>query len=127
VELLPSLPEAPVAASLDRDQFLSMLTNLLFNALDVTPPGGRVSLTLALAPDGGFRIDIADNGPGIAPAVMEKLFMPFVTTKPTGTGLGLTMARRVARAHGGALTASNREQGGACFTLTLPRTGETHA
>ncbi len=127
VDLVPSVLAVPVSAPVDRDQFLSMLTNLLINALDATPPGGRVGLTLGLNPDGNLRIDISDTGPGISPQAMEKLFMPFVTTKPTGTGLGLTMARRVARAHGGSLTAVNRAQGGACFTLILPRTGETHA
>ena len=50
------------------------------------------------------------------------MFAPFATTKPTGTGLGLTVARRIARDHGGTLTAANRPEGGAVFTLTLPAT-----
>jgi two-component system, NtrC family, sensor histidine kinase HydH len=121
VVLSTDVPETPLKSPLDRDQFLSMLTNLLFNALDVTPPGGHVRLAVARTRDGTLRIDVSDSGPGIAPAAFEKLFTPFATTKPTGTGLGLTMARRIARDHGGSLTAANRPEGGACFTFTLPQ------
>ena len=67
-----------------------------------------------------MSVEVTDTGPGIDPAVAARLFTPFVTTKPTGTGLGLTVARRVARDHGGTLTAANRPEGGARFTLTLP-------
>jgi len=127
VELVPSVDGVPLSAPLDRDQFLSLLTNLLFNALDVTPSGGRVGLSVGLTAAGALRIDVTDTGPGIPPAAMDKLFTPFATTKPAGTGLGLTMARRIAHDHGGTLTASNRADGGACFTLTLPRAGDSHA
>ena len=127
VELVPSTPKTPLTASLDRNQFLSMLTNLLFNALDVTPLGGRVGLAASRTGDGALRIDVTDSGPGISPAALEKLFTPFATTKPTGTGLGLTMARRIARDHGGTLTAANRPEGGACFTFLLPLRETIHA
>ena len=63
---------------------------------------------------------VTDTGPGIDLAVANRLFTPFATTKPTGTGLGLTVAQRVAREHGGTLTAANRPGGGACFTLLCP-------
>jgi signal transduction histidine kinase len=109
----------PVAASVDRDQFLSLLTNLLLNAIDATPPGGDVEVQTRHAP-GLLTIEVADTGPGIDPAIATRLFTPFATTKATGTGLGLTIAQRVARDHGGTLTATNRTGGGACFTLTLP-------
>ena len=62
----------------------------------------------------------ADSGPGIDSNILDKLFTPFATTKPTGTGLGLAIARRVARDHGGDLTATNRPEGGAKFTIALP-------
>ena len=120
VELVSTLPDTSLVLPLDRDQFLSMLTNLLFNALDATPPGGRVGLAAQRTEEGALRIDVTDSGPGMAPAALEKLFTPFATTKATGTGLGLTMARRIARDHGGTLTAANRPEGGACFTFTLP-------
>ena len=72
-------------------------------------------------------VEVADTGPGIHEEVADKLFTPFVTTKATGTGLGLTVARRVAQEHGGTLTASSRPAGGACFTLTLPALEASHA
>jgi signal transduction histidine kinase len=125
VKIIPSVPDAPLPASVDRDQFVSMLTNLLLNALDATPPGGSVGI-LVKNSDGDLKIDVTDTGSGIPPTVMEKLFTPFTTTKPTGTGLGLSVARRIARDHGGTLMASNRAEGGACFTFTLPAKEATH-
>jgi signal transduction histidine kinase len=126
VELVANVPDTPLLAPLDGDQFLAMLTNLLFNALDATPPGGRVGICAVRTAEGALKIDVTDSGPGIAPAAMDRLFTPFTTTKPTGTGLGLTVARRIARDHGGALTASNRPEGGACFTFTLPAAEYSH-
>ncbi|HYH68038.1 MAG TPA: ATP-binding protein [Urbifossiella sp.] len=114
------LPAEPAPADVDRDQLLSVLTNLLYNAIDATPPGGDVAVEVGVGPGAAPRVTITDTGRGIDPAVADRLFTPFATTKPTGTGLGLTVARRVARDHGGTLTAANRPGGGACFTLTLP-------
>jgi signal transduction histidine kinase len=115
----------PILASVDRDQFLSLLTNLLLNAIDAAPPGGEVEIRTA-ARDGILKVEVTDTGPGIDPAVADRLFTPFVTTKSTGTGLGLTVAQRVARDHGGKLSAANRKEGGACFTLTLPAAEEAN-
>ncbi len=117
-------PPAPVTAAVDRDQFLSLATNLLFNAIDASPPGGEVAV--ALGPAAGtatVQLEVADRGPGIDPAVESRLFTPFATTKPTGTGLGLSVARRAAEDHGGTLAAAPRPGGGAVFTLTLPTLG----
>jgi len=67
-------------------------------------------------------VEVADNGPGIRAEVLERVFDPFVTTKPEGkgTGLGLAISRRLATAMGGELTGRNRRSGGAAFTLALP-------
>lgn len=121
------LPREPVPVAVDRDQVLSLLTNLLYNAIDATPPGGEVGVRAEPRPGGGLAVVVTDTGVGIDPAVADVLFTPFVTTKPTGTGLGLTVARRVARDHGGTLEAANGPAGGACFTLTLPAGADTHA
>ena len=126
VALRVELSDAPLPALVDRDQMLSLLTNLLFNALDAAPPGGEVGVSAAAGPGRGLTVAVTDNGPGIDPAIAHRLFTPFATTKPIGTGLGLTVARRVARDHGGTLTAANRPEGGAVFTLTLPA-GDPHA
>jgi signal transduction histidine kinase len=127
VALRVESPTKPVPVSVDHDQMLSLLTNLVFNAIDATPPGGEVVVRVESASDGGAVVAVADTGPGVAPEVMDRLFTPFVTTKPTGTGLGLTLARRIAKEHGGTLTAANRTAGGASFTLTLPASEESHA
>lgn len=113
-------PQEPLPVSVDHDQLLSLLTNLLANAVDATPPGGQIGVNTGLDSTGMIQVEVWDTGPGIDPAVAEQLFDPFVTTKPTGTGLGLNVARRIARDHGGTLTVANRPTGGTCFTLTLP-------
>lgn len=110
----------PILASVNSDQLLSLLTNLLFNAIDASPVGGEVALATDTTPEGRIRVQVTDSGLGIDRAISDRLFTPFSTTKPTGTGLGLTIARRIAREHGGDLTAANRVGGGACFVLTLP-------
>lgn len=114
-----SVPQ-PTTTLVDRDQVLTLLTNLMFNAIDAAPPGGEVSARVGADTGGMLTVHVVDNGPGIDPGVADRLFTPFVTTKSTGTGLGLSVARRVARDHGGTLTAANQPGGGACFTVTLP-------
>jgi two-component system, NtrC family, sensor histidine kinase HydH len=113
------LPDVPLPAAVDRDQFLSLLTNLLLNALDASEPGGTIGVRAAEA-DGRLVVEVTDTGRGIDPAMAGRLFTPFATSKPTGTGLGLTVARRIAQDHGGTLVAANRPEGGARFTLTIP-------
>jgi len=113
-------------APIDKDKMLSLLTNLLFNAIDAVPIGGEVGVSIAPGLGGVIQVVVSDNGPGIDQAVAGQLFSPFVTTKPSGTGLGLTVAQKVAKEHGGTLIAENRPEGGACFTLTLPGTEELH-
>ena len=122
-EVSVSAPPDPVPAAVDRDQLLALLTNLLFNALEATPTGGTVGVSVNGAPGGALTVEVTDTGAGIDPAVAPRLFTPFATTKPTGTGLGLSVARRIARDHGGTLTAANRPDRGATFTLTLPSGG----
>lgn len=109
----------PIPAAVDHDQMISLFTNLLFNAIDAAPPGGEVGIQIVPGTS-CILVEVTDTGPGIDPTFTNRLFTPFVTTKPTGTGLGLTIARQVAKDHGGTLTATNRPAGGACFTLTLP-------
>jgi signal transduction histidine kinase len=128
------VPDQPVTAEVDRDQVTSVLVNLLLNALDAMPRGGRLVVGLTrLAPpgladpklQGGARLTVADTGAGISAAVADRLFLPFTSTKPTGTGLGLSICRRIVQDHGGTLTGENRPEGGARFTFTLPTTHET--
>ena len=127
VALRVTVPPGPVTARVDRDQFLSLVTNLLVNAIEVTPPEGRVEVCAEPANGGMIRVMVTDTGPGINPSVAGRLFTPFTTTKANGTGLGLTVARRIARDHGGTLSAANRPEGGACFTATVPAAEASHA
>ena len=96
------------------------LLNLVTNALDAMPGGGTLSITAAARAD-GIRVEVADTGPGIPAEIIERLFDPWVTTKPTGqgTGLGLAIVHDVVRAHGGSISACNRATG-AVFVIDLP-------
>jgi signal transduction histidine kinase len=114
------LPDQPVTADVDPDQLTSVLVNLFLNALDAMPQGGRLSLALDQV-NGKCRLIVTDTGPGIPASVAGRLFTPFASSKPTGTGLGLSVCRRVVLDHGGTLTGENLPEGGARFTITLPR------
>jgi signal transduction histidine kinase len=113
-------PPGPLPVDLDPGQFHTVLVNLLFNALDALPRGGRIDMRLDVH-DGACRLRVADSGPGIAPEMTGRLFTPFASTKPTGTGLGLSLVRRIVEEHGGRIAGENRPEGGACFTIELPR------
>lgn len=104
----------------DGDMLRRALLNLVLNALDVLPAGGEIVLT-AVATSRGLEVEVADSGPGIPPPLIDRLFEPFFTTKPSGTGLGLAIVERIAAAHGGQISAANCPEGGAAFTLQLPR------
>ncbi len=106
----------------DKDKLRQALINLLLNAAEASRPGQRIRVRTRPAPDGAPAIDIeiADRGPGVSDEISADIFKPFFTTKSKGTGLGLGMVHRIARAHGGSLTAGNRPGGGARFTLRLP-------
>jgi signal transduction histidine kinase len=117
-------PPEPVIASADPNQLRQVLLNLLFNALDAQPRGGEVRIAARI--DRANRIDphllmtVTDDGQGIPPSVGDRIFEPFVSTKESGLGLGLSICRRIIEAHGGTLTAANRPTGGAIFTLRFP-------
>jgi len=119
VRIVTKLPEQPAHASVDREQVSSVLINLCFNALDAMPGGGRLEVAL----DGAgqrWRLSVADTGSGISSEALPSLFTPFASTKSMGTGLGLSIAKRIVEEHGGLIEARNRDDGGACFTVTLP-------
>jgi signal transduction histidine kinase len=104
------------------------LLNLLLNALDAMPNGGVVQVSLealpgADSPDGAGRwlvLQVADTGPGLPAELGPAIFAPFVSTKPAGAGLGLSICKRIVEAHGGEIAAANRPNRGAAFTVRLP-------
>lgn len=111
------LPTQACGGSLDVDSVQQVLINLLENAFAAIPAGGWVRLEVACH-DSWLLVSISDNGPGLG-ADPEAVFRPFTSTKADGTGLGLTVARRICEAHEGWLKGRNRPEGGAVFELAL--------
>jgi signal transduction histidine kinase len=115
--------DGPAALSANVDALLlgQAILNLLLNAGEAAGKGGRVWLRYGGPEEAGdirqCRLVVHDTGPGIAPAVMDKIFNPFFTTKETGTGLGLAMVHRVVEAHDGTILVTN--DGGARFELRM--------
>ena len=117
----------------DYHQLTQVFANLLINAYQALDGQGRLDLTARLAttpddgalmPDGNRAVptvivDIADNGPGVPPDVAEKIFNPFFTTKPKGSGLGLAVVRKIVDAHDGRIDMSTAEGRGTRFRVTL--------
>jgi signal transduction histidine kinase len=101
-----------------------VLSNLIRNAAEAAGRGGAVEVSLEGGAGGGAVISVRDTGPGLDAGALSRLFEPFFTTKDRGTGLGLAISRAIARAHGGEIEAGNSPQGGAAFTLRLPRRPE---
>jgi two-component system sensor kinase FixL len=104
-------------------QLQQVLLNLLLNACDAmaadTSGQKLVTITTAQTETGDVELSVADQGTGIAPQEMDRVFEPFVTSKPHGLGLGLAICRSIVTAHGGKLWANNNAEGGATFHLTL--------
>jgi len=112
------------AVLVDAGLFRLALDNLMANALQAMPQGGRVVLSIA---SGSFAdgepaaiVAVTDHGVGMAPAELERAKKPFFTTKPRGTGLGLSIAERIVEAHGGELFIESRVGVGTTVTLRLP-------
>jgi signal transduction histidine kinase len=115
----------PIAEDLfvwaDVNQILRALLNLLLNAVDAAGEGGAIDVSVAVNAAGTHcEFLLADDGPGVSPDFMNRIFHPFFTTKSSGTGLGLAIVHRIADAHGGSVRARNRDGGGAEFCLSLP-------
>jgi two-component system sensor histidine kinase PilS (NtrC family) len=114
----------PTPATCDADQMRQVMWNLLLNAAQAARAAGRerVAVTVRCAPEpgGGARLEVEDDGPGIAPQDLPRLFTPFFTTKERGTGLGLATVQRIVDAHQGTVAAAPGAAGGARFTVRLP-------
>jgi signal transduction histidine kinase len=110
----------------DADLLCQVLLDLLANAAEAAAPGGEITLT-AQGAEAGVAIVVADSGPGVPPDLRARIFEPFFTTRPDGTGLGLAVARQIVEAHGGRITVTEREGGGAAFTIWLPAAQRTPA
>jgi signal transduction histidine kinase len=123
IEFKNELPSG-FESSFDKDRLGQVLTNLLDNAIKFTK-SGKVTITAAIT-DGKkelISISVRDSGIGIDPAIIGRLFTKFATksTIKSGTGLGLYISRTIVEAHGGSITAKNNEDGGATFTVLIPK------
>ena len=127
VEVVKSIASPLPGVRGDIRQLGEVLVNLLVNALEVMPDGGRLSIRVFAAPGedpaGSNRrtcIEVADTGPGIKEADVERLFEPFFTTKASGSGLGLAIAQQTVERHGGTIAVRTRLGAGTTFSVFLP-------
>jgi C4-dicarboxylate-specific signal transduction histidine kinase len=115
----------------DRVHLSQVLINLIINAMDAVMEQGvaerQVAVGVRHGPDGSIIVSVQDNGPGIPPDDLSRVFDPFFTTKESGMGMGLSVCRTIAGAHGGTLTAENVAGGGARFEMRLPSGTERRA
>ena len=107
--------------SADRDLIEPVLLNLLRNAQQATRESSlpRIELLARLNRRGHVILEVSDNGPGIPAKIARKIFVPFFTTRESGSGIGLALARQVMTAHGGFIRVTNNKHGGAVFRLTF--------
>ncbi len=111
------------ALALSEDALRQLLMNLLLNATEVTPKGGRILLRVDWSRDQAnhLELEVKDDGPGIDPSFANQIFEPFWTTRSESAGgLGLAICKRIVDEAGGAIEARNRRDGGACFRVELP-------
>jgi two-component system sensor kinase FixL len=122
VDVRLSLDPAADSVFADRVQIQQVLLNLIRNGIDAMEDQPRRELVISsdLTEEGTARVSVADSGGGIADDVLEKLFQPFMTTKPQGMGVGLSISRSIIEAHGGRIWAEANPRGGTIFRFTLP-------
>jgi two-component system sensor kinase FixL len=110
----------------DKVQIQQVALNLIRNAMEAMEAGSTRILEIRIDPaaDDHAQVTVADTGSGISPEIADQLFQPFVTTKRTGMGVGLSISRTIIEAHGGRIWAENRPEGGARFRFALPIEGE---
>ncbi len=120
VSILPNLPRIHG----DHQQLSQVFLNILLNALDVIPKGGRIQVSVAHEDPNFVAAKITDNGPGIPEHILPNIFDPFFTTKTRGkgTGLGLSVSQGIIARHGGQIRVSSKEGIGTTFTIILPVT-----
>lgn len=122
---IPGLTAVPVPVHLqviaDKGQIEQVLINLVKNASEAMPEHSNPSIEISagINTDGRTFIQVSDNGPGIAPEVLERIFIPFFTTKPAGSGIGLSLSRQIMHMHKGSLTAISEPGKGSRFILTF--------
>ena len=125
IKIVAEMDDVPPVTA-DRDMLCRAVLNLVLNALDAMPDGGTLALRIVEEPR-CVELTVADSGSGIDEATQHRMFEPFYSTKPGGTGLGLAIVARVAEAHGGQVVGRSPTQGGAAFTMRIPRVAQEAA
>ncbi|MEZ4900834.1 MAG: ATP-binding protein [Spirosomataceae bacterium] len=110
-----------LSLTIDTDQIEQVLINLIKNAIEALQGHPNPTLTISVYSDMNQHayIEVADNGSGIEPEAMERIFIPFFTTKKTGSGIGLSLSRQIVQQHGGSLTVSSKVGEGTTFVIIL--------
>ncbi len=116
LDLAPDLP--PVAG--DAELLQQACTNLVTNAMQAMPKGGTVTLATRRGPDGAVEVRVSDEGVGIAPEDLDKIFRLYYTTKPNGSGIGLSLVYRIVQMHDGRIDVDSVVGRGTTMILTLP-------
>lgn len=119
IELIQEFDSDGIVVNVEKEAIVGALVAILENAMQVTQSGQSIEIR-SREHGGRLEIEIEDQGPGIAPDMMETLFEPFSTSRITGTGLGLAIARSAIDSHRGEILVSNRDGKGARFTIVLP-------
>lgn len=114
------------AVLVDRVQIQQVLINLMRNAMEAMRDAGRRELIVRTLPDGPDQVvvEVEDTGPGISDEIAARLFQPFVTSKASGMGIGLSISKRIVEAHRGEISARRNESGGTTFRFSLPVAGQ---
>jgi signal transduction histidine kinase len=112
----------------DRVQLQQVFMNLMLNAIEaMKETGGRLTINSRMTPEDWLLVSISDTGVGLPEDWADEIFDPFHSTKPQGTGMGLTITRSIVEAYGGRVWANKNEGTGATFCFTLPGQVEAHA
>jgi signal transduction histidine kinase len=120
IALEVSLPDAECPLLCDEAQLRQALLNLVRNAAEAMPSGGKLDIRLALEADQGYCLEIVDTGAGIDPAHLSNVFEPFFSTKDGGTGLGLALTQQIIVEHGGSISVRSEPGRGTSFTVRVP-------
>jgi two-component system NtrC family sensor kinase len=111
---------APGEAYADSGRLRQVVLNLMMNAAQASEPDGLIEVSGAPAESGAYEILVSDHGAGISPEDRAKVFEPFFTKRPGGSGLGLAVCQGILRAHGGSVMVEDREGGGTTFRVKIP-------
>jgi signal transduction histidine kinase len=114
------LDVAPGRAYADAGRLRQVVLNLMLNAAQVSEADGSIQVSGAPVGNGGYEILVSDHGPGVSPEDRSKIFEPFFSKRPGGSGLGLAVCQGILRAHGGSIVAEDREGGGTTFRVMVP-------